>query len=84
MAPGFVRGGIKAASDFMEDLKSKEWLEMERQKALKKEQKHMRKLKKKGKNVESEKVKINTEPKPVSPLIQVKKQISKLINRKKD
>ncbi|MHA1380057.1 MAG: B12-binding domain-containing radical SAM protein [Candidatus Helarchaeota archaeon] len=80
MTRKFVINGIKNAPDFMADLKSKEYLEIERQKELKKQEKQFKKEAKKKRKVEEQK---NNEYKEngQSIRLQVKKQLSKLVNR---
>jgi len=82
MAPKFVINGIKAAPNFMADLKSKEYLEKERQKELKKQQKKAKKLQKK-----MEKIKKREEAKQAenasSIRVQEKKTVSNLVQKVK-
>ncbi|NVM03239.1 MAG: radical SAM protein [Candidatus Helarchaeota archaeon] len=64
MARKFIVGGIKVAPDFMADLKSKEYLEIERQREEKKRLKQLKKLEKKKKK--EEKVKKNSKKRSLS------------------
>ncbi len=73
MARGFVLNGLKVAPDFMADLKSKEYLEIEKQKEEKKRLKQLKKLEKKKRKkekVEKKTKKPSSSPsKKVEPLL---------------